>query len=201
MITTMNPKIDGKLFVMADTDTKHFEQFLSNKHLICDAFISERADARVNIDKKNGSFCMQEPYINIDSEPDANNTLIMYKTQYSKSFINSYMECIFDTIMEDALSIEAKRPGFSDDTSDRYIVFSVYGVSEKNINAVIDNMISAISRLETKIDDDNCHDHLPFNDKNLRFVVYINLPKSSKSKKKKKKKNKKDKIPFRVIDF
>ncbi len=197
MTTTMNSKINGKLFVMADTDTKHFEQFLSNKHLICDAFISERADARVNIDKKSGSFCMQEPYINIESETDANNTLIMYKTQYSKSFINSYMECIIDIIMEDALSIEAKRPGFSDDTSDRYIVFSVYCVSEKNINAIIDNMISAISRLETKMDDA----HLPFNDKNVRFVVYINLPKSSKSKKKKKKKNKKVKIPFRVIDF
>ena len=193
----MNPKINGKLFVMADTDTKHFKQFLSNKHLICDAFIIERADSRINIDKKNGSFYMQEPHITIESEPDTNNKLIMYKTQYSKSFINSYMECIFDTIMEDALSIEAKRPGFSDDTSDRYIAFSVYEVSEKNINTVIDNIISAISRLETKIDDG----HLPFNDKNLRFVVYINVPKSSKSKKKKKKKNKKDKIPFRVIDF
>lgn len=104
------------------------------------------------------------------------------------------MECIFDTIMEDALSKEATRPGFSDDSSARYVVFRVYDISEKNINTVIDNMVSAISRLETKIDDG----HLPFNDKNVRFVVYINLPKSSKSKKKKKKK---DKIPFRVIDF
>ena len=197
MMTTINPKNNGKLLVMADTDIEHFERFLSYKHLICDALITEKTDSRVNIYKNDGSFCMQEPYINIESEPDASDTLIMYNTKYSKSFINSYMECIFDTIMEDALSIEAKRPGFSDDTSVRYIVFRVYDISEKNINTVIDNMLSAISRLETKIADG----HLPFNDKNVRFVVYINLPKSSKSKKKKKKKNKKDKIPFRVIDF
>lgn len=201
MTTIIDPKINGKLFVMADTEKKHFEQFLSNKHLICDAFIIEIADSYINIDKKNGSFFTVEPSITIGSEPDANNTLIMYNAHYPKSFINSYMECIFDTIMEDALSKEAKRPGFSDDTSDRYIVFRVYEISEKNINTLIDNMISAISRLETKINDTNCHDHLPFNDKNLMFAVYINLPKSSKSKKKKKKKNKKDKIPFRVIDF
>ena len=194
MTTTINPKINGKLLVMADNDMEHLEQFLSYKHLICDALITEKTDSRVNIDKKNGSFCMQEPYINIESEPNASDTFVMYNTKYSKSFINSYMECIFDTIMEDALSKEAKRPGFSDDSSVRYVVFRVYDISEKNINTVIDNMVSAISRLETKIDDG----HLPFNDKNVRFVVYINLPKSSKSKKKKKKK---DKIPFRVIDF
>lgn len=200
MTTTINPKNNGKLLVMTDTDIEHFERFLSYKHLICDALITEKTDSRVNIYKNDGSFCMQEPYINIESEPDASDTLIMYNTKYSKSFINSYMECIFDTIMEDALSIEANRPGFSDDTSVRYIVFRVYDISEKNIDTVIDNMLSAISRLETKMNDDNYRDHLPFNDKDIRFAVYINLPKSSKSKKKKKKK-KKDKIPFRIIDF
>lgn len=200
MKTTINPKNNGKLLVMADTDMEYFERFLSYKHLICDALITEKTDSRVNIYKNDGSFCMQEPYINIESEPDASDTLTMYNTKYSKSLINSYMECIFDTIMEDALLIEAKRPGFSDDTSVRYIVFRVYDISEKNIDTVIDNMLSAISRLETKINDSNWHGHLPFKDKDIRFAVYINLPKSSKSKKKKKKK-KKDKIPFRIIDF
>ena len=108
MTTTINPKNNGKLLVMADTDIEHLERFLSYKHLICDALITEKTDSRVNIYKNDGSFCMQEPYINIESEPDASDTLIMYNTKYSKSFINSYMECIFDTIMEDALQSGAR---------------------------------------------------------------------------------------------